>query len=168
MVSTLPSSAQLSNAIHQTMHLISRIAIHPHGMREHDLRRLVQAFVLSRFVYSPAYLFLSRTEKDKVNCLICQAYRSARFLPRSTSTDRLLSMGVHNSLSELTKAHLTAQLVRLSHTRPGRALLSNLKLSPLLPLPISLPIPSHVSTLQAINSLTKNMHPEHHPSRNAA
>ncbi|KAH7978081.1 hypothetical protein HPB49_004432 [Dermacentor silvarum] len=37
--------------------------------------------------------------------------------------------------SELTEAHRTAQLLRLSRTRPGRALLSTLKLSPLTPLP---------------------------------
>ncbi|KAH6935147.1 hypothetical protein HPB50_003539 [Hyalomma asiaticum] len=137
-------------------------------MREHDLRRLVQAFVLSRFVYSLPYLFLSRTEEDKVNCLIRQAYKSALSLPTSTSTDRLLSMGVHNSLTELTEAHRTAQLLRLSRTRPGRALLSTLKLSPLMPLPTSLSIPSHVSSLLAIDPLPKNMHPEHHPSRRAA
>ncbi|KAH6933594.1 hypothetical protein HPB50_016736 [Hyalomma asiaticum] len=77
----------------------------------HDLRRLVQAFVLSRFVYSLPYLFLSRTEDDK-------AYKSALSLPTSTSTDRLLSMGVHNSLKELTDAHRTAQPLRLSRTRP--------------------------------------------------
>ncbi|KAH6942735.1 hypothetical protein HPB50_009639 [Hyalomma asiaticum] len=137
-------------------------------MREHDLRRLVQAFVLSRFVYSLPYLFLSRTEEDKVNCLNRQAYKSALSLPTSTSTDWLLSMSVHNSLTELTEAHRTAQLLRLSRTRPGRAFLSTLKLSPLMPLLTSLPIPSHVSSLLAIDPLPKNMHPEHHPSRRAA
>ncbi|KAH6938576.1 hypothetical protein HPB50_010886 [Hyalomma asiaticum] len=161
---------QLSNTVHQTMRLIRRIANRHHGMREHDLRRLVQAFVLSRFVYSLPYLFLSRTEEDKVNCLIRQAYKSALSLPTSTSTDRLHSCRcrVHNSLTELTEAHRTAQLLRLSRTRPGRALLSTLKLSPLMPLPTSLPIPSHVSSLLAIDPLPKNMHPEHHPSRRAA
>ncbi|KAL1445085.1 hypothetical protein MTO96_045214 [Rhipicephalus appendiculatus] len=153
---------QLSNTVHQTMRLIRRIANRHHGTREHDLRHLVQAFVLSRFVYSLPYLFLSRTEEDKVNCLIRQAYKSVLSLPTSTSTDRLLSMGVHNSLTE---AHRTAQLLRLSRPRPGRALLSTLKLSPLMPLPTSLPIPSHVFSLLAIDPLPKNMHPEHRPSR---
>ncbi|KAH7978707.1 hypothetical protein HPB49_006404 [Dermacentor silvarum] len=45
--------------------------------------------------------------------------------------------------TELTEAHRTAQLLRLSRTRPGYALLSTLKLSPL---PTSLPIASHFST----------------------
>ncbi|KAL1434725.1 hypothetical protein MTO96_011426 [Rhipicephalus appendiculatus] len=53
---------QLSNTVHQTMRLTRRIANRHHGMREHDLRPLVQAFVLSRFVYSLPYLFLSQTE----------------------------------------------------------------------------------------------------------
>ncbi|KAH8037885.1 hypothetical protein HPB51_018373 [Rhipicephalus microplus] len=150
------------------MHLIGHISNRHHGMHEHDLHYLDQAFVLSRFVYSLPYLFLSRTEEDKVNYLIHQAFNSALSLPTSTSTDQLLSMGVHNSLTELTEAHRTAQLLRLSHTRPGRALLSTLKLSPLFPLPILLPIPSHVSSLLAIDTLPKNMHPEHHPSHRAA
>ncbi|KAH7972139.1 hypothetical protein HPB52_007827 [Rhipicephalus sanguineus] len=130
---------QLSNTAHQTMRLIHRIANRHHGMREHDLRRLVQAFIISRFVYSLPYVFLSRTEEDKVSSLIHQAYKSALSLPTSTSTARLLSMGVHNSLTELTEAHRTAQLLRLSRTRPGRALLSTFKLSPLMPLPTSFP-----------------------------
>ncbi|KAH6933651.1 hypothetical protein HPB50_017363 [Hyalomma asiaticum] len=46
---------------------------------------------------------------------------------------------------ELTDAHRTAQPLRLSRRRPGRALLSTLKLSPLMPLPTSLPIRSHSS-----------------------
>ncbi|KAH7979399.1 hypothetical protein HPB49_009343 [Dermacentor silvarum] len=102
----------------RTIRLIRRIANRHHGMREHDLRRLVQAFVLSRFIYSLPYIFLSRTEEDKVNSLIRQAYKSALSLPTSTSTTRLLSMGVHNSLTEPTEAHRTAQLLRLSRTRP--------------------------------------------------
>ncbi|KAH7965196.1 hypothetical protein HPB49_004626 [Dermacentor silvarum] len=113
---------RLTNTVHQTIRLIRRIANRHHGMREHDLRRLVQAFVLSRFIYSLPYIFLSRTEEDKVNSLIRQAYKSALSLPTSTSTARLLSMGVHNSLTELTEAHRTAQLLRLSRTRPAGTL----------------------------------------------
>ncbi|KAH8021025.1 hypothetical protein HPB51_011804 [Rhipicephalus microplus] len=163
-----PTPTSPATLYNRTMHFIRRIANRHHGMRKHDLRRLVQAFVLSRFVYSLPYLFLSCTEEYKVNCLIRQAYKSALSLPTSTSTDRLLSMGVHNSLTELTEVHRTAQLLLLSRPRPGRALLSTLKLSPLLPLPISLPIPSHVSSRQAIDPLPKNMHPKHHPSCRAA
>ncbi|KAH7945300.1 hypothetical protein HPB49_009225 [Dermacentor silvarum] len=77
-------------------------------------------------------------------------------------------MGVHNSLTELTEAHRTAQLLRLSRTRPGRAILSTLKLSPLTTLPTSLPIPFHVYSLLTVSPLPKNMHPEHHPSRRAS
>ncbi|KAH7932976.1 hypothetical protein HPB49_005990 [Dermacentor silvarum] len=71
-----------------------RIANRYDDMREHDLRRLVQAFLLSRFIYSLPYIFLSRTEEDKVNNLIRQAYKSTLSLPASTSMVRLLSMGV--------------------------------------------------------------------------
>ncbi|KAH7965690.1 hypothetical protein HPB49_009839 [Dermacentor silvarum] len=109
--------SRLTNTVQWTIRLIRRIANRHHGMREHVLRRLVQAFALSRFIYSLPFLFLSRTEGDKVNNLIRQAYKSALSLPTSISTARLLSMGVHNSLTELTEAYRTAQLVRLSRTR---------------------------------------------------
>ncbi|KAH7945586.1 hypothetical protein HPB49_013229 [Dermacentor silvarum] len=81
---------RLTNTVHQTIRLIRRIANRHHGMREHDLRRPVEPFVLSRFIYSLPYIFLSRTEEDKVNSLIRQAYKSALSLPTSTSTARLL------------------------------------------------------------------------------
>ncbi|KAH7967010.1 hypothetical protein HPB49_021311 [Dermacentor silvarum] len=58
---------RLTNSVHQTIRLIRRIANRHHDMREHHLRRLVQAFVLSHFIYSRLYLFHSRTEKDKVH-----------------------------------------------------------------------------------------------------
>ncbi|KAH8037576.1 hypothetical protein HPB51_014891 [Rhipicephalus microplus] len=148
--------------------LIRRIANHHHGMRKHDLGRLVQVNLLSRFVHFQPYLFHSRTEEEKVNCLIRQAYKSALSLPTSTSRDRLLSTGVHNSLTEHKEAHRTALLIRLSRARPGHVLSSTLKLYPLLPPPISLPIPSHVSSLIAMDPLPKNMHPEHHPYRRVA
>ncbi|KAH7984887.1 hypothetical protein HPB49_025664 [Dermacentor silvarum] len=67
-----------------------------------------------------------RTEEDKVTSLIRQAYKSALSFPTSTSTARLLPIDVHNSLTELTEAHRTAELLRLSRTRPGRALLPTL------------------------------------------
>ncbi|KAH7948875.1 hypothetical protein HPB49_002837 [Dermacentor silvarum] len=128
---------RLTNAVHQTIRQICRIANRHHDMREHDLRSLVHAFVLNRFLYSLPYIFFSRTK----------VYKSALSLPTSTTVARLLSMSVHNSLTERTEAHRTAQLLRLSLTRRGHTLLSTLNLSPLTPLP--------------------NMHPEHHPSRRA-
>ncbi|KAH7977237.1 hypothetical protein HPB49_000079 [Dermacentor silvarum] len=130
--------------------------------------RILGLFLQSNGKHTILITRLTNTE-DKVNSLIRQAYKSSALsLPTSTSTARLLSMGVHNSLTELTEAHRTAQLLRLSRTRPGRALLSTLKLSPLTPLPTSLPIPSHVYSLLTVHPLPKNMHPEHHPSRRAA
>ncbi|KAH7934014.1 hypothetical protein HPB49_020425 [Dermacentor silvarum] len=134
---------RLTNTVHQNIRLIRRIANRHHDMREHDLR-------------------------NKVNSLIRQAYKSALSLLRSTSTDRPLPMGFHNSLTEITEAHRTARLLRLSRTRPGRAFLSTLNPSPHTPLPTLLPIPSHVCSLLTVNPLPKNMHPEHHPSRRAA
>ncbi|KAH7974583.1 hypothetical protein HPB49_017187 [Dermacentor silvarum] len=73
---------KLTKTLHQTMNLIRRIANRHRWMREHDLRRLIQAFVTSRVVYSLPYLFLSKAEEEKVNALIRQAYKTALNLPR--------------------------------------------------------------------------------------
>ncbi|KAH7940741.1 hypothetical protein HPB49_005124 [Dermacentor silvarum] len=81
--------------------------------------RILGLFLQSNGKHTTLITRLTNTE-DKVNSLIRQAYKSAVSLPTSTSTARLLSMGVHNSLTELTEAHRTVQLLRLSRTRPEK------------------------------------------------
>lgn len=160
--------SKLTATIHQTVRLIRRIANRHRGMREHDLRRLVQAFVLSRVVYSLPYLFLSRVEEDKVNALIRQAYKAALNLPRYTSNERLLHMGVHNTLAELNEAHRSAQLERLSSTAAGRRILTRIGLNAPGYCLSQNTLPPHIHRLLTVHPLPKNMHPEHHTARRAA
>uniref|UniRef100_A0A6B0UMH6 Putative tick transposon n=1 Tax=Ixodes ricinus TaxID=34613 RepID=A0A6B0UMH6_IXORI len=81
---------------------------------------LVQAFVISRLVFSTPYLPLQRAELDKVNALIRKTYKVALSLSPSTSTGRLLKLGVHNTAEESAKAHFTAQYQRLSTSQADR------------------------------------------------
>lgn len=159
---------KLTVMVHQTIRLIRRIANRHRGMREHDLRRLVQAFVLSRVVYSLPYLFLTRVEEDKVNALIRQAYKAALNLPRYTSNERLLHMGIHNSLTELTEAHRSAQLERLSSTLTGRNILARIHLSPPGHCSTQHTLPPAIHRVLKVHPLPKNMHPEHHVDRRKA
>ncbi|KAG0433795.1 hypothetical protein HPB47_019605 [Ixodes persulcatus] len=73
--------------------------------------------------------FRRKPELDKVNALIRKTYKAALSLSPSTSTDRLLKLGVHNTAEELAEAHLTAQYERLSTTQAGRHILTSLQIN---------------------------------------
>ncbi|KAG0423200.1 hypothetical protein HPB47_001013 [Ixodes persulcatus] len=91
-------------------------------------------------------------------------------LPTSTSTERRLRLGVHNTAEELIEAHLSNQRARLGVTETGRFILSRLGLSA----PLHHPLPQTASLPQAIRSniivppLLRHMHPVHHVQRREA
>ncbi|KAH7986167.1 hypothetical protein HPB52_025159 [Rhipicephalus sanguineus] len=64
------------------------------AMRERDLLRLIDAFVISRITYGLPYTHL-KCERDKIDVLIHRAYNTALRLPPNASTERLLRLGVH-------------------------------------------------------------------------
>lgn len=105
------------------MRLIARIANRHSGMKEANLIKLVQAFAISRIVYVTPYLNLLMAEKAKIEALIRKVYKQALGIPVNTPTERLLALGVHNTLDELIEAHKTAQCERLAQTATGRTIL---------------------------------------------
>lgn len=120
---------KLTHTTHQTIRVICGVANRHRRMREHDLRYLVQAFVISRVVCSLPYLYVNKAE-DKVNALIRQTYKSVRNLAPHTPTERLLAMCIHNTLQELVEAHRTAQIERFSSTPTSRHVQASLGLQP--------------------------------------
>lgn len=50
---------------------------------------------------------MNREEKEKAN-QIGMAYKTALRLPRNTSNDKLLALGLHNTIDELIEAQLQA------------------------------------------------------------
>lgn len=161
---------KLKNTTAQVTHMIRRITTKTRGMGEADTLRLVQAFVVSRITYAIPYALLNATEFTKINTMIRKAYKQAMGLPISTSTERLLRLGVHNTAEELIEAHLSSQRTRLAVTEAGRSILLRLGLSA----PLSHPPPQTVSLPHAIRSnitvppLPRNMHPVHHAQRREA
>ncbi|XP_042145538.1 uncharacterized protein LOC121835420 [Ixodes scapularis] len=156
---------KLQISVDQTLRLIHRISSRHHGLKEQEMLRLVQAFVISRLVFSTPYLPLQRAELDKVNALIRKTYKAALSLSPSTSTDRLLKLGVHNTAEELAEAHLTAQYERLSTTQAGRHILTSLQIN----FPSN---PSHKCSLPLdirqslqVSPIPRNMHPQYHEQR---
>lgn len=71
-------------------------------MKEAETLRLVHAFVLSRISYSLPYLRLTQADKSRVEILLRRVYKVALGLPIRTSTERLLALGLNNTLERPT------------------------------------------------------------------
>lgn len=106
--------------------MIRRVTNRRRGLKEDDALRLVQAFVISRIVYSAPYLQLLKKDIDQLDAIVRKATKLALGIPVHSSTDNLLGMAKHNTVRELTEAHLSNQRIRLSQTPAGRAVLAKI------------------------------------------
>lgn len=109
------------------------------------------------------------SERIKIDGLIGKCFRVALGLRPKTSNDRLLALGVHNSLDEIVEVQPTAQLERLTKSHTGRHLLASLGLSP----PTSnyqqlVDIPPCIRQTLRIKPLPQNMHTVHNEDRRLA
>lgn len=84
-----------------TARLIRRIANKRSGVKEGDLCRIVHAFVVSRVLYTVPYMRLTTTDTKKLDSILRQVYKLALGLPMATSRDRVMHLGIHNTVSEL-------------------------------------------------------------------
>lgn len=143
--------------------LIARIANRHHGLKVG--LRLVHAFIISKITYVIPYLKFTRMGKEKVERIIHKAIKLAVGIPVSASTERLMEMGVHNTLDELFEAQRTAQYSIPAGSPTGRAILDSLHIcyADLHGRKIFLDddFRAHVSEA----ALPKYMHPEHHQER---
>ncbi|XP_049269043.1 uncharacterized protein LOC125757488 [Rhipicephalus sanguineus] len=147
--------------------LLKRVANKHAGMRESNLLRLVQAFVCTRVTYVAPYLRLTRADLDRLDASLRKAYKTALGLPMSTSTSKLMALGVSNTVNELIEATLTSQYQRLSLTHAGRAVLHQIGLIPTRAATTYQDIPTAQRLSLCIPPLPKHMHPEHHAERRA-
>ena len=112
---------------------------------------------------------LDTTEKGKVEAMIRQAYKAALGLPSNASTDRLLRLGVHNTLEELREAHLVMQHARLSTTETGRGILESIGIDTEAPAgDTKTQVRRELHKALYIKPSPKNMHPIHHEERRQA
>ena len=122
----------------------------------------MQAFVVSRIIYGTAYLRLTKGEVEKLDVLSKKAYKTALGIPSSTSTCRLLELGVHNTVEELWEAQNIAQMKRLNKTTNGKWLLAQLGLT----IPGGQPEPLEDLTPDmrekiSVSPIRRHMHPVH-------
>ncbi|KAG0411546.1 hypothetical protein HPB47_011325 [Ixodes persulcatus] len=98
-----------------------------------------------------------------------KVYKIALGLPGNVSTQRLLELGVHNTLEEIAEAQRTAHLERLSSTRTGRKILQDLGVNPSgVASGDTVPIPSQMMTRLQVYPIPRNMNPIHDTGRRAA
>lgn len=103
-----------------------------------------------------------------MDSLIRQSYKIALNLPRHTPNEKLLQLGIHNTLAEMMEAHLTAQYERLSGTETGRFILKKAGIQYEGIRAHTLPIPRHVHEHLIVHPLPKNMHPQYDTNRRKA
>ncbi|XP_065283301.1 uncharacterized protein [Dermacentor albipictus] len=148
--------------------LLKRVTSRKAGMREESLIRLVHSFVISHVAYVAAYDKWLKHECNKINVLIRRAYKTAPSLFESTSTTRLLQLGIHNTLEEIAEAQWTSQLERLSMTKAGRKILDDLGIRRSNKAEMKLPVSEEVRRQTRIDPIPKNMNPEFSKGRRVA
>lgn len=160
--------SKLSKTFTQVTHMLRRISNRHHGLKEQDMIRLIRALLISRVTYVAPYLCLTKGDLDAVDKLIRKAFKQALGLPMNTSTQRLLQLGLHNTVSELIEGHLASQRVRLTQTPAGLDLLKRLRLAHPASPPALLVLPEAWRSAVRVRPIPKNMHPDLHPGRRQA
>lgn len=149
--------------------LVRRIATRARGAREASLVRLLQAFAISHAAYVGAFHKWTAKEEARIDAAIRKAYTGALGLLNGTKTSALLSLGVHNTLSEISEAQRTAQLTRLGDTAAGRRILERVGLkSPRDGDYTVTPIDEQTLRKLIVYPLPRNMDPTNDEPRRAA
>lgn len=89
-------------------------------------------------------------------------------LPQSTSTERLLELGLHNTIDEIIEAHSAAQVYRLSSTRAGVRILDEAGIRARHDPEDKVCLPKNVSSLIKVEPIPRNIHPVHNEGRRRA
>ncbi|XP_037572344.1 uncharacterized protein LOC119454506 [Dermacentor silvarum] len=157
--------------------LVKRVSSRYRGMNERGLLRLLQAFVISHAAYAGAFHRWTGAERAKMDAAIRKAYAGALGLLPGTKTTALLSLGAHNTLSEISEAQRASQLSRLSSTAAGRRLLDRVGLLPPGERPGAgpdgepeeqVPLSDEAARKIIVYPLPKNTNPERDAGRRAA
>lgn len=89
-------------------------------------------------------------------------------VPVNASTERLLQLGVHNTLDEIIEAQATAQISCLSSTAVGREILAVLGVGPTIVEERKWVMSDHLRDNIMVAPFPKNVHPQHNAGRRRA
>ena len=148
--------------------LLNRVTGRRGGIREDNLVRLFQAFLMSHITYVAAMHSWTAHDKRRLDTLIRQCIKKVLGVPTNTSTERLLQLGMHNTLEEIIEAQSTAQISRLSTTKAGREILNALSLNPTITPAPSVQLPADITRQLRVAPMPRNMHPQYNVERREA
>lgn len=100
-----------------------------------------------------------------MECMIRKAYKQALGLPICTSNERLMALGLHNTVDELREAHTVAQFERLAQTKAGREILKTNGIPYSTQHGKKGDIPRETRDQIRIAPIPRNMHPEYNKAR---
>ncbi|XP_037576685.1 uncharacterized protein LOC119458896 [Dermacentor silvarum] len=160
--------AKIATKSDNAMNLIRRVANRQHGLKEENFFKLTNAFALCHFTYEAAMHKWKVAEKDKLNAQLRKLVKLALGIPKSTGTELLLQLGVHNTLEEIAEAQERAQLSRLSRTKQGRKILAKLGHDTTAIENLYESVPTDTRKSYTVRPLPRNMNPAHHQPRRLA
>lgn len=148
--------------------LITRVANKRGGLSEDNLRRLFHAFLISHINYIALAHKWSRRDEARLESIIRKSIKKVLGLPQSTSTERLLDLGVHNTFGEIVEAQQVAQVVRLASTEAGRQLLAYIGIRSSITRQRECTLPVKIREMYSVSQIPRNMHPQYNYGRRKA
>lgn len=166
--SNMQTIARLRAKTENMLRLVSRVTSRRGGISEANLLRIYHAFLMSHINYVASALNWSRSEENKIDALIRKSIKRVLGIPVTTSTDKLMQLGVHNTLSEIVEAQKTAQIVRLSASKSGRRILEMAGLTAMAAESCAVPLQQEERDAFRVSTFPRNVHPQHNEARRAA
>lgn len=160
--------ARITSKTESMIRLILRVSNRKGGLSESNLLRLYHAFLMSHINYVASALEWSKSEEAKINTLMRRSIKRVLGLPVSTSTEKLMQLGIHNTLSEVIEAQQTAQVVRLSSSRSGRRILESIGCGPMTVNERKVSISPSVRDTFRVDPFPRNVHPQYNVGRRKA
>lgn len=145
--------------IEQILGMIRRITRQKRGMKEHELRKVIEALIYSRVMYHLPYISLTKTQQKKLETTLRKASKLALGVPRFTATYKIKDAGLFNSLDDRVDMHKLGQKQRLETSLQGRRILTklNYETTNLPPIPLETPPWEQIPRIH-VDPIPKNMH----------
>lgn len=160
--------ARIATKTNNMVRLITRVSNSRGGLREENLLRLYHAFLMSHITYVAAAHRWHGYEKAKLEALMRKSIKKVLGIPMCASTEKLMQLGVHNTLDEVVEAQQTAQVARLSSSPAGRRVLEALGCNPTAIRERRCALDAQTREAITILPFPRNVHPQHNVGRRRA
>lgn len=107
--------------------IIRRTATKSWGANENTLRTLIHAFLVSKAIYGYNYATLTKTQQEKIKCLMRKAQRVVTGLPNHARLEEVRKWALLNDIEDIAREGAVSQIIRLHGTKAGRVILTKLR-----------------------------------------